>query len=291
MNKFLALGLFNLLARLPLPLLHRLGALLGWLAFRLSAKYAARLRENLRRAFPELPDEEYHRLLSDNVREAGKGAAELPWIWRRPAEQVLAKVRSRQGWEWLQAAQAKGKGVIVLLPHMGCFEVVCTLVGEYTPSVSMYRVPKLAWLDPVMRAGRERGRMKLARADVSGVRTLFKALKQGEVIGILPDQVPGNGEGEWVPFFGRPAYTMTLVSRLIEKSDAPVVMCHAERLPDGQGYDVYFSPLEFDRSHPFAPQINRAVESVVKQCPAQYLWSYNRYKIPRGVQPPLEEGA
>jgi len=150
----------------------------------------------------------------------------------------------------------------------------------------LYRVPKQAWMDSVIRQGRERGLMKLARADIGGVRVLLKALKRGEVIGILPDQVPGNGEGEWLPFFGRPAYTMTLVSRLIEASNASVLMCVAERLPQGKGYSIRFSPLEFQSGQPLTPQINHEVEMSVRSCPEQYLWSYNRYKVPAGVEPP-----
>jgi KDO2-lipid IV(A) lauroyltransferase len=124
------------------------------------------------------------------------------------------------------------------------------------------------------------------------VRQLLKALKRGEVIGVLPDQVPGNGEGEWATFFGRPAYTMTLIGRLIESSGASVVMCHSERLPQGAGYALHFSPLKFDVTSSIPQQMNAALEAVVRQHPEQYLWSYNRYKVPRGALPPdVSKGA
>ena len=286
MSKYLVVGIFNLLASMPLWLLHRLGGLLGWMAYKQSGSYAECMRENLSRAWQDRPEAEFHTLLNANIIEAGKGMVELAWVWRRPLEQVLAKIKECHGWELVEATLASGKGLVMLTPHLGCFEIIALYVGARMPMTSMYRVPRQAWMDTVVRQGRERGQMKLARADIGGVRTLYKALKRGEVIGILPDQVPGNGEGEWVPFFGRPAYTMTLVTRLLESSGAAVIMCIAERLPRGEGYILRFTPLELNAGLPVTLQINHAVEATVRSCPAQYLWSYNRYKVPSGVQPP-----
>ncbi|TAJ79997.1 MAG: lysophospholipid acyltransferase family protein [Gallionellaceae bacterium] len=286
MSSSLAFWLFGLMSRLPLSVLHRLGVVAGWLTYLTSRKYAERLNENLLNGWDGSDEAEFQRLLEANVAESGKGVAELPWMWRRPLAQVVASVKECHGWELVEAAQVQGKGLIILTPHIGCFEVIGQYVGDKLPMTCMYRVPKLAWLDKVMRAGRERGQMKLARADIGGVRTLLKALKRGEVIGVLPDQVPGSGEGEWAPFFGRPAYTMTLVKRLLESSGAAVVMCYAQRLPQGGGYAMHFSPFRFDAQAPIPQQMNAALEAVIRTCPEQYLWSYNRYKIPRGAQPP-----
>jgi KDO2-lipid IV(A) lauroyltransferase len=174
----------------------------------------------------------------------------------------------------------------VLTPHIGCFEVISLYIAERMPMICMYRPPRLKFLDTLMHEGRERGKMKLVPTDLGGVRQLLKALKRGEIIGVLPDQVPGNGEGEWAPFFGRPAYTMTLIGRLMEASGAQVVMCYCERLPKGAGYELHFSPLTIDVSRSIPQQINGALEVVIRHHPEQYLWSYNRYKIPRGVLPP-----
>ena len=128
--------------------------------------------------------------------------------------------------------------------------------------------------------------MRLARTDIGGVRAMFKALKRGEVIGLLPDQVPGNGEGEWAEYFGRPAYTMTLVGRLMEASGATLLMSYSQRLPHGAGYTIHILPLELSSAEPVTRQINAVMEKIIRSCPAQYLWSYNRYKIPAGVLPP-----
>jgi KDO2-lipid IV(A) lauroyltransferase len=282
----LMVGLFGLLSRLPLPLLHRLGAVLGWVTYLFSGRYAARLRENLQNAGIARSESELRKLLHANIREAGKGVMELPWVWRRPLEKVVASVKQCDGWELVEAARAQGRGVIMLTPHLGCFEVIGLYVAARLPMVCMYRPPRWKFLDILMHEGRERGQMKLAPTDLGGVRQLLKALKRGETIGVLPDQVPGNGEGEWAPFFGRPAYTMTLIGRLKEASGAVVVMSHVERLPKGEGYVLHFSPLSFEAATSIPRQMNAALEAVVRTRPEQYLWSYNRYKVPRGALPP-----
>ncbi len=278
--------LFNVLARLPLSALHRLGTLLGWLIYLSSGRYAARLRDNLRNARLTRTESEFRRLLHANIGEMGKGVMELPWLWQRPFDEVVAGVRRCHGWEHVEAAHAEGKGVIMLTPHLGCFEIISLYIAARLPMTSMYSPPRWKSLDRLMHAGRARGQTRLAAADLGGVRQLLKALRRGENIGVLPDQVPGNGEGEWAPFFGRPAYTMTLIGRLRESSGAPVVMCHCVRLQRGGGYDLHFSPLPLDLSASIPAQLNAALEKVIRTCPEQYLWSYNRYKVPRGVLPP-----
>ncbi len=281
--------LFNLLARLPLPLLYRLGGPFGWLVYWSSRRYAARLRENLRLAGIAHTEAAYSKMLHANIREAGRSVLELPWIWRRPLPLVVSSVRQCHGWEYFEAAREKGKGVIMLTPHIGCFEVVGLYVSEKSPMTCMYRPPRYPALDKLMHQGRERGHMKLAPTDLGGVRLLLKALKRGEIIGVLPDQAPGNGEGEWAPFFGRPAYTMTLLGRLAAASGAAVVLCLGERLPRGAGYALHFSPLEFEPAPSVPVQLNAALETLIRQHPEQYLWSYNRYKVPRGANPPPVE--
>jgi KDO2-lipid IV(A) lauroyltransferase len=289
MKAILVTGLFDMAAWLPLRVLHAAGAMLGRLMYALDRKYAARLDENLGFVYRGEAPEEFERLRAANVREMGKSLCELPFVWRRPLQTVLARVQACHGLEHLEAARQSRRGVIFLTPHLGCFEIVSLFLAARLPITIMYRPPKLAWLDGVMRAGRMRGQTALARTDVSGVRAMFKALKRGEAIGLLPDQVPGNGEGEWAPFFGRPAYTMTLVGRLAESSKATVLMSYGERLPHGQGYALHFTPLEFSAEESVAAQLNAVLERVIRERPEQYLWSYNRYKIPAGVQSP--EGA
>lgn len=286
MTTFFFRIIFQFLSSLPLSVLHRMGALLGRLTYALSGQYATRMRENLQQAGFSLDDEQGRRLLSEAIAEAGKGLVELPWVWGRPYGEMLGSVKECLGAQYLEAARASGKSIIFLTPHLGCFEITALYLAQNQPLTVLYRPPRLSWLEGVMRSGRERGQAKLAKADISGVRLLYKALKRGEAIGLLPDQVPSKGEGEWADFFGRPAYTMTLVGRLAQASDATVLVVSAERKAEGRGYVIRLEPLTLDFSRSVPQQINAALEQMIHACPAQYLWSYNRYKVSRGVLPP-----
>lgn len=272
-------------ASLPLRFHHALGAALGWLVFFASPRYAKRLRENLAASGRCAADCKI--MLRRTIAEAGKSVLELLPVWLRPLPQVLQLIREYHGLEHLEAAQKEGRGIIFLTPHMGCFEITSLYYAARHPITILYRPPKLRFVAPLMEAGRKRGMAALATTDIRGVRTLYRALKRGEAIGMLPDQVPGEGEGVWADFFGRPAYTMTLVSRLASASGAPVVFAFAERLPRGRGYRMWFEPGPpelREEGAAGAKALNAAVEKLVSKCPEQYLWSYNRYKTPRGAR-------
>jgi KDO2-lipid IV(A) lauroyltransferase len=269
---------------MPLAWLHRLGAALGWIAYWASPTYARRLRENLFAS--GIGSEEARRtsLLSDAIAETGKGAAEILAVWFGPDDAVTRMVVEVEGWEAVDAARARGKGIIFLTPHLGCFEMAGLFVGARVPLTVLYRPPRQRRVEPYMNAGRSRVGSKLAPATLRGVRMLYRALSRGEAVGVLPDQAPGEGEGAWADFFGRPAYTMTLVRRLQEASGAALIMTFAQRLPRGRGYRMHARALpteDFDEA-----ALNRAVEEEVRRCPAQYLWGYNRYKVPAGAEPP-----
>lgn len=281
--------LFRLLARLPLSFLHVLGAGIGRLAYALSPTYRRQLDTNLALA---LSGEAPKSLRCAAAAEAGKTLLELSRIWCRPLDAAAALVVEVSNWECIEAAQQAGRGIIFLTPHLGCFEISAQyFAARGGPITVLYRPPKQRWLQPLIEGGRARGdRVKLAPADMSGVRRLLGALKKGEAVGLLPDQAPGAGEGKWLPYFGRQAYTMTLAARLSE-TGAAVVFAFAERLPGGRGYRLHLRP-------PLAPlagdtltraaAINREIEALVRQCPQQYLWGYNRYKRPAGAEPPPE---
>lgn len=280
-------------AKLPLRRLHSLGALLGWLVYLLSPRYAARLRENLEKSgVCHGADDCLRDTLQQAVAEAGKGVIELLPVWLRTEQEVLRLVRHCHGWEHVEAALKRGKGIIFLTPHLGCFEITSLHYSAFHPVTVLYRPPKLKWLQPLLEAGRQRGQVTLAPTDMRGVKALLKALKRGEAIGILPDQTPGNGEGVWADFFGRPAYTMTLAARLAHSTGAAVMLIYAERLAHGEGFDVWQEPLPEglpERPEDAARFINAAIESLIRRHPAQYLWSYNRYKTPRGVSEASED--
>lgn len=273
-------ALFRFLARLPLPVLHNLGALAGWLAWLLSATYRRNFTTHITQAG-------MGEARNAAIAEAGKSLLELPGIWLRPQEEVVARVVKVSGWDLVEDAWAAGRGILFLTPHLGCFEITAQYYAARRPITVLYRRPKQDWLAPLIEEGRG-ANLKLAPADLSGVRRLLKALKGGEAIGILPDQVPGRGEGVWLPFFGRPAYTMTLAARLAE-TGATVLMAYAERLHYGAGYHLKLFPLSAALEGDLtarAAGLNRELELLVRRCPEQYLWGYNRYKTPAGAEPP-----
>jgi KDO2-lipid IV(A) lauroyltransferase len=259
--------LFRLLARLPLPLLHNLGALLGWLAYALSPTYRRHLRENSAQAGVSS-------VRGAAAAEAGKTLVELPKLWLRPQDEVVGRVVKVSGWELVEDAWAAGHGILFLTPHLGCFEITAQYYAAHKPMTVLYRRPKQAWLGPIIENGRG-ANLKLAPADVSGVKKLLKALRSGEAVGMLPDQAPKEGEGVWAPFFGRPAYTMTLAARLAQ-TGATVLFAYAERLHYGAGYHLKLFAPEGEVTT--AAGINREIERLVMMCPEQYLWGYNRYK-------------
>ena len=278
----------RLASTLPLPLAHAAGWLLGWLMYWVSPRYRRHLNANL--AIAGYGGQAQVR--REAVAAAGRMLTELPALWLRPHAEVVALVREVEGWDLIVAAQAAGKGIVFLTPHHGCFEISAQYGAFHFPMTIMYRPPRLEWLGEFMLAGRARPGVKLATADRKGVRELLGALKRKEAIGILPDQVPGVGEGAWTEFFGRPAYTMTLAPRLASRKDATCLIAFARRLPAGRGYSLSLRKLkEAQPGESDARCLNRCLEEVVRECPEQYLWGYNRYKIPAGGVPPQSGGA
>lgn len=273
--------LFRALSHLPLPLLHALGVASGWLVYLLSPSYRRRLRENIARAG-------HAASTATAIGEAGKGVLELAFVWCADPQRVL-RTATVEDWTIVREALDAKQGVIFLTPHLGCFEIIAQKIAEITPFTVMYRPPRKAALKPLIEGARARGELKLAPASLAGVRILLKALKNGQPIGLLPDQVPQQGEGVWADFFGKPAYTMTLPAKMQQMSGAPIILAYAERKRWGRGYDIRFS--RFDETLEGSPAeqaqaINRAMERLIARCPSQYLWSYNRYKAPKGVAAP-----
>jgi len=274
MSRFL-LSLLSLIARIPLPILHALGAILGWAIYGLSPTYRRHLRANLEGAG-------YGKDAA--TRRAAIAGAELPAIWLRPRAEVIALVRSVDGREHLEAARAAGKGIVFLTPHLGCFEIAAQFATAAFPITALYRPPKLAWLRTAVEHWRARDNMHLARVGFAGVRGLVAALARHEAVGILPDQVPGAGRGEWVEFFGKPAYTMTLAAKLAQRPGSTCLLAYGERLRGGAGYVLRIRPLAAARpGETPARRVNAAIEALIRECPAQYLWGYNRYKRPAGA--------
>jgi len=287
----------RLLARLPLAANHALGALMGRMVYILSRRYRHCVLENLATSGIAPGKPELRRLARANAAEIGKGVTELAWALYRPLDQVAAQVRERVGWEAIEELRAARRPIVFVTPHLGAYDVAGRYLWTYLPILAMYRPHKVFWIDQVLREGRNRGAApdgtNVAPATLAGVRMVLKHLRGGGCSVVLPDQVPGRGEGEWADFFGRPAYTMTLPARLQQASGAAVVFCYAERLSHGAGYRLHLvplpEPLPRDR-HEAARRMNAMVEHLVRGCPKQYLWGYNRYKRPAGAPPPPRGG-
>lgn len=291
---FMSAIILKPIAYLPLCVLHALGALLGWLAYLTSARYRKTLRDNIHQSGLFQQKRDYTRLVRASIVQHGKGVMELPYAWCRSFAHLAKKVRQTSGMSYLEDAITEKKPIIFVLPHLGSFDICGIYLSTCLPfpTTAMYRPPKIRWLEPLMQHGRNRYQGNSATADIAGIRVLMKALKNSEAIIILPDQAPSKGDGIWAPFFGRPAYTMTLLPRLAQSSGAVLLMCFAERLPSGRGFHVHIKPMDAtfgEDKTDNARILNRNVEHLISLAPAQYLWAYNRYKRPRGAPPAPEK--
>jgi KDO2-lipid IV(A) lauroyltransferase len=268
----------KLLAALPLPAIHIIGKAVGWLMHIFSPTVAKIQRNNLQSSCLSRNKSEFKRIINANIGETGKAILETLALWQWPQEKVLAHVTHWHRWDLVEEALSHGRGLIFLTPHLGCFEITSLYYGSRHPVTVLFRPPKKSWLARLIDTGRTKGQVKLAPANAQGVRALMQALKRNEAIGILPDQIPSEGEGDWADFFGKPAYTMTLACKLAEKTGAPILMVFGERLPNGKGFEIHVTPVA---SIATPTLLNQAIEQQIKQKPEQYLWRYNRYKTRR----------
>ena len=288
--------LFRLASRLPLPHLQFCGAVLGWLAYAGSPTYRRRLQANAQQA--DLP----WSAARPAIASAGRMVAELPWLWSRGPDERLGDLVRWEGAELLEATLAEGRGLVLLTPHLGCFEIIgqayAERFGAQQPMTALYRPARKAWLRDLVAQSRNRPGLETAPATLAGVRQMIRALRKGGTIGLLPDQVPPEGMGVWAPFFGREAYTMTLAARLVQQTGADWLLLCCERLPAGRGYVVRVQaptePMPDATTEPDPEQlatrcagvVNRAMETLIRQNPGQYLWGYHRYKAPRPIDTP-----
>ena len=283
------LWLFQIASHLPLAALHALGGVLGWAVWFFSAAYRHRFRSNSAQA--GLP----FATARPAIAEAGRFVAELPRLWLRPFDASCMGNVQMQGLEIANEAFAAGKGVIFFGPHCGSFELgpqaLAEVLGpQHGAITAIYRPARQAWLAAIELKTRQRPHLSVLPASLSAIKAMHKALRAGRSVALLTDQVPPDGQGVWAPFFGKPAYTMTLAARLALQSGAALLPVSCERLPRGRGYIVKIRPAvdlppDLDLLTTVT-RINQAIEAIVLSQPGQYLWGYGRYKAPRQTSAP-----
>jgi KDO2-lipid IV(A) lauroyltransferase len=281
-----ARALMRLLSRLPLPLVHHLGASIGTLIARLPNRQRRNTLINIGLCLPELQRREAEALRDRCLREFGKTYLEIAHLWLRPSTEVLRLVRETRGIEALQ--RPPGTGLIVLSPHLGAWELAGLYLAAQGPTAIFYKPQK--YLDDLILAARKRGGATLAPITARGIRTLVQALERGDYVGILPDQAPRADKGAvFAPFFGIPAYTMLLVNRLARRTGARVVFLFAQRLRPGQGYRMHCleapAAITAEDDQIAAAALNAGIADCVRICPEQYLWPYRRFRErPAGLE-------
>ncbi|WP_353571379.1 lysophospholipid acyltransferase family protein [Candidatus Albibeggiatoa sp. nov. BB20] len=276
----------RILAVFPLAWNYRLATRLGkWIARHPNWRIASVTRTNIELCFPDLPASEQQRWIEKSIIETCKTFVELGTLWLWRSQKTLSLVKKVSNEDCLQQALAQDKGVILLTPHFGAWEMAGLYASKHYPMTALYRPPKLLGLNQFILDARQRASGRYVATDKTGIKALYQTLKQQQVIGILPDQVPSRGNGVFAPFFNQPADTMVLVARFASKTQAPVIFTFAERLDDG--FHIHFFPAHPDiNSSDLAistQALNQGVEHCIMQQPTQYQWSYKRFKhVPEG---------
>ncbi|MBT8107885.1 MAG: lysophospholipid acyltransferase family protein [Gammaproteobacteria bacterium] len=271
----------RLCAALPRRVLHFLAACAGWLAWPFRTTTRKITERNIAIAFPDLPSSEQRHLAKASFRQLFHAIADIGPTWLPPVERVLGRISRVIGEEHLRESMTENRGVIVILPHLGNWELIGLYLAARYPMTSLFKAPKVAAVHDIVLRARQRNGNRLVPTNASGVRALMKALKSRELATILPDQLPPRESGEFAPFFGEPALTMTLVTRLITRCNSKAVLAYATLQPDNS-YQLVFRPAEegIYSSDPATALIalNKSVEQCVLDCPEQYRWEYKRFK-------------
>lgn len=278
-----ALGSFAIRAigRLSLPSTRRLGSFIGRCSYRLGGRVVNNSRDNLTRCFPDLSRTQRERLLRDSLRHTAMTALEAFVIWRQPFEKIKSCKLETDGFELVEKQQKSGRGLLLLAPHLGNWEVMGPIMPRRVEAITyMFQPSGMAAIDDLMIQGRSKDGVKLAPTNRKGVSQLLKALRAGEVVSILPDQVPDKGAGQVAPFFGHPAYTMTLVHKLIQRTQCDVLMIFAKRSPEGFVLTVRTPDPGISDANAAVSlaALNNSVEACVREAPEQYQWEYKRFK-------------
>jgi KDO2-lipid IV(A) lauroyltransferase len=284
-------GLLRVLSRWPLPLLHALGTIIGWGIAHTPNRQRRNALINVSLYRPALGTRAKIRLRNESLMAFGRTYCEMGRLWLRPPAEVLGLIREVRGGELLR--RDDGRGLIVLSPHLGAWELAGLYLAAQGPTTIFYKPQKQ--LDDLIVAARRRSGARLAPITARGIRALVQGLAAGEYAGILPDQEPRADKGAaFAPLFGMPAWTMVLVNRLARKSGARVIFMFAERLPRARGYRIHCLPapagIDSEDDGIAAAALNAGIERCIEVCPEQYLWPYRRFRRRPGAAPKVYAG-
>ena len=278
-----AILLVRVLGWLPLSWLRRLARAFAVLAIRLPNRNRAISRLNLKLAFPDLRAAQRETLLRRSLQQTALTVFEQAAVWQAPLEALRELEEDAEGEELLEASRSQGCGTLLLLPHLGNWEMLSPLLTRRGNAVGLYRRPRILEVEGFLRKARERFGLVMVPASPAGLRPLVRALRDNGMAIILPDQEPPRGHGVHAPFFGVPAYTMTFVSRVLRVTGAvPLFVC-CLRQPSG-GFRLHFlrapAGIADADQESAAASLNRGVETCVQLSPEQYLWAYKRFSTP-----------
>lgn len=275
------LFMLRVLGLLPLSWLRSLGYMLGTLVSALPIRETRVTRQNIALCMPELNRAQAAALARTSLQHLLMSVCELPKIWSSPYPKLARLIVAVKGAEALNNALALGRGVIIAVPHLGAWELLNLYLAEHTELAVLYRAPRHAWVELLLNAARGRTRAVPVRAEPAAVRGLLKRLQNGGVLGILPDQQPKQGEGEFALMFGIDALTMTLLPKLAVRTGAAVLFASAVRVAGGFQIQLQAAAPEVID----VATLNVNVENLVLPWLAQYQWSYKRYSMRPEGQP------
>ncbi|WMS86007.1 lysophospholipid acyltransferase family protein [Pleionea litopenaei] len=292
MKTLLLVSVFKLMSCLPFSWLRVIGKLFGRMAYFTNTRNTKVTRRNIELCFPELSRDTKETLVKNSAIHSSQCVLESAWVWFKSVDKILPKFEKVEGLEHFEAAKAAGKPVVFTGAHMGNWEALLNWVAQKTPSAIAYKMPKNLAMDPIIRKSREKSGVKMITGNRAGVKQMFDCLLQGETFVILSDQRPGKKGGVFAPFFNLPALTMTIVQKLVQKTDAQLLYFHALRTETG--YKVQIVPASFNLEEQdevlFAEHLNRGLTNLIAQHPEQFEWSYRRFRpLPDGYEPVYRE--
>ncbi|MEQ9532395.1 MAG: lysophospholipid acyltransferase family protein [Marinobacter salarius] len=283
--------ILGLAGKLPLRAAQLAGRCLGTIAwtFRTNSRRVTEI--NLGIAFPDLTNDQHQNMARSSLRHTGQTMMEIPLMWEWPVERCLGLIREIEGEELLENAKKDGRGLLLLAPHLGNWELTGLYFSSRYRMAALYSPPHIKEFEDYMIRVRGRLGSELVRGDRRGLARLIALLREGEVTGILPDQSPRGKGNAYAPFFGMDVRTMTLVSKLLQKSGAKPLMTYSERLKDGRGFRLVIRECEegIADTDPLiaTTALNRSIENVVREIPEQYQWEYKRFRhrVPGEINP------